>query len=39
VSTGRAQAGKLVGITSDLLDDPPRRRRGGDRAEQLGLLA
>jgi hypothetical protein len=39
VSTGRAQAGQPVGITSDLLDDPPRCWRGGDRAEQLGLLA
>jgi hypothetical protein len=39
MGTGRAQAGKPVGIAGDLLDDPPRRRRGGDRAEQLGLLA
>jgi hypothetical protein len=39
VGTGRAQAGEPVGIAGDLLDYPPRRRRGGDRAEQLGLLA
>jgi hypothetical protein len=39
VGTGRAQAGKPVGITGDLLDHPPRRRRGGDLTEQLGLVA
>jgi hypothetical protein len=39
VGTGRAQASQPVGITSDPLHHPPRRRRGGDRAEQLGLLA
>jgi hypothetical protein len=39
MGTGRAQPGEPVGITSDLLDHPPRRRRGSHRAEQLGLLA
>jgi hypothetical protein len=39
VGTGRAQAGEPVGVAGDPLDHPPRRRRGGDRTEQLGLVA
>jgi hypothetical protein len=33
VGTPSAQAGKPVGVTGDLLNDPPRRWRGGNRAE------
>jgi hypothetical protein len=39
VGACRAQPGKPVGIASDLLHHPPRRRRGGDRAKQRWLLA
>jgi hypothetical protein len=38
VGAGGAQAGEPVGVTGDPLHHPPRRRGGGDRAEQLGLL-
>jgi hypothetical protein len=38
VGAGRAQAGEPVGVTGDPLHHPPRRRCGGDRAEQLRLL-
>ena len=36
MGTGRAQAGKPVGIAGDLLDDPPRRRRGGKAYDTFG---
>ena len=39
MSAGRPQPGKPVGVTGDLLDHPPSCWRGGDRAEQLGLVA
>jgi hypothetical protein len=39
VGPGRMQPGEPVGITSDPLDDPPRRRCGRDWAKQLRLLA
>jgi hypothetical protein len=38
VGAGGAQAGEPVGVTGDPFHHPPRRRGGGDRAEQLGLL-
>jgi len=36
MGTGRAQAGKPVGIAGDVLDDPPRRRRGGKAYDTFG---
>jgi hypothetical protein len=39
VGTPSAQAGKPVGVAGDLLNHPPRRWRGGNRAEQPWLVA